>query len=86
MAVGVSGYNTGMNAELAEWLAGRPESVKRLADEFPLQTVLELADGPVYVMGWAEPDSLVVTPHDPAADYDNAWMTRGHVPAANFRT
>lgn len=55
-----------------EWLASRPESVRRLIVEFPPMTEIEL-DGVVhYVIGATEGDELLLSRIDPEDDYDGA--------------
>lgn len=70
---------------LDHWLATRPESVQRLAREFPLGTVIEHEGERLHLLGWTEGDMLIVSPHDPATSYSQAMSTRVYLCAAHVR-
>lgn len=72
-----------------QWLAGRPASVQKLAEEFPFCCVLEieLEGDPVefYLIGYTEDDSLLVSPVDPIEDYAMAMLMKRTLCAGHFR-
>lgn len=70
---------------LAEWIASRPESVQRLAAEFPLGTVFDTGKGRWYLVGWTENDSLIVSRVDPRRDYEGAMNSKQYLCASHFR-
>lgn len=50
------------DADFEAWLAARPESVQKLAKEFPRGHEIKLDDDvTLYVIGWTEDDWLVVS-------------------------
>jgi hypothetical protein len=67
-----------------DWLATRPECVRKLASEFPPGTRIRgtgfnIPDGPgtthpveFWVVGYNEDDMVIVSPVDPRKDFDAA--------------
>lgn len=74
-----------MPDEYRKWLVTRPESVQRLAEEFPPMTSIEVHGVPHYVFAYDESDGLIVTPVDPRKNYDFAYQSRRTVCAAHVR-
>jgi hypothetical protein len=68
-----------------EWLATRPECVRKLATEFALGTEIECNGQLFFVIDYTEDDSLVVSPVDPSEDYDTAYKMRQYICAAHLR-
>lgn len=73
-------------AALAEWIASRPESVQKLAAEFPLGTAFEVKGRILYLVGYNEDDSLIVSRFNPATDYEAANENREYLCASHCRT
>lgn len=71
---------------MAAWLASRPESVRKLAAEFPLGSRFDLGGRTLFLFGYTESDMLVVSAVDPAVDYEAAHASREHVCATHFRS
>jgi hypothetical protein len=55
-------------ATMEEWLASRPESVRKLLAEFPMGTEIMIDDRPWWVIGATEDDILVISPVMPSDD------------------
>lgn len=70
---------------LAEWIASRPESVQRLAAEFPLGTVFKVRGENLYLVGYNENDTVLVSRIDPYVDYDGAVGSQQWMHAIHFR-
>lgn len=51
-------------AIIREWIASRPEAIRKLAEEFPLFTGYEVGGKKYILCGWREPDLLILFPHD----------------------
>ncbi len=65
-----------MNATMADWLESRPPEIQELAAEFLPGSTLILGGGVVYVVGYSEPSSILVSFTNPALDYDAAYESR----------
>jgi hypothetical protein len=74
-----------VNAELCDWLKTRPESVQKLAMEFPLGTEVAVNGEHLYLLGWTEGDSLIMSKIDPSEDYDAAYDARTYLCAQHCR-
>jgi hypothetical protein len=77
-------------ATLDEWLASRPEVVRRLLAEFPLGTEVSIDGKPWYVIGAAddEHETLIISPVRPSDDrkiYDEMMRQRQRVCAHHLR-
>lgn len=56
-----------------EWLASRPESVQKLAREFPPGTVFRMPDSTMmHVIGYTENNGVIASTVDPIKDWDGA--------------
>lgn len=55
-----------------EWLADRPECVRRLAEEFPIGVAFLVGDSCYYLIGYTESDILICSKTDPRTNYDVA--------------
>lgn len=73
-------------AALAEWIASRPESVQKLAAEFPLGTSFDVRGETLYLVGYNEDDSLIVSRFDPYEDYEAAVGSQQRLCASHFRS
>lgn len=69
-------------AAIQEWIASRPPSVRALAAEFPLGSVIDETD---YVIGWTENDMILVSPIWLGYDYEAAMSGKRRVCAAHVR-
>jgi hypothetical protein len=69
----------------ADWLKTRPESVQRLAAEFPIGLAFRLNDTTLYLLGYTEEDMLIVSQINPSVDYDGANRTREYLCAEHAR-
>lgn len=59
------------------WLANRPESVQKLAAEFPRGSRFQLPNGEIlYLIGYTEGDGLLCSPINPFEDYEGAIRTK----------
>jgi hypothetical protein len=73
---------------LKAWLASRPESVQRLAREFPLDSMFNVNGQMYYLLGYTEQDVLILTPINPTTDdehYERAMKEQIFVCADHFR-
>jgi hypothetical protein len=68
-----------------QWIATRPESVQRLAKEFPLDTKFYIRGTLYYVLGYTEDDRLIVSTINPFEDYDRAFESATHFCAEHAR-
>lgn len=66
------------------WLADQPDSVQKLACEFP-HSVLELDGRRVFLLAYRDDDSLVVSPLDPRTGEREAWDQQEVLPADQAR-
>lgn len=75
-----------VNDARAEWLKTRPECVQKLAAEFPIGSVFQV-DGkpPLYLLGWTEEDTIIVSEIDPCEDYEAAHEAKQYLCASHFR-
>lgn len=69
-----------------EWLAARPESVKELAAEYPMGTVVAFDGRELYVIGWTEDDHCIVSPIWVEDDADASFEAKDYVCAHCIRT
>lgn len=67
------------------WLASRPESVQRLAAEFPMDSVFTVKGVKMWIIGYTESDSLLITPINPDLDYEGAMAARRRLCAQHLR-
>jgi hypothetical protein len=69
-----------------EWLESRPECVRKLANEYPIGSVVQDQCGDDwYVVGWDESDRLVISPIWIGEDYDGAMGARRLICAGHIR-
>lgn len=67
------------------WLATRPECVQKLAAEFPLGTVVQHDGTNLYLLGYTEDDTLIMSEIDPGVDYDGANASKVYFCAGHLR-
>lgn len=67
------------------WLASRPESVQKLAAEFPGGTVIMFDGVSHHILGYTEDDTLILSPVNPGVDYDSAMSNRVYLCAQHLR-
>lgn len=74
-------------ALMRAWLLTRPAKVKALAREFPIGTAIKVEASELYVFGYTEDDSLIVTPVWPPTEenYAEAMARRVRLCAAHVR-
>jgi hypothetical protein len=72
-------------AEWNAWLATRPETVQKLAAEFPPNTCFTFENRMAYVIGYTEDDKLIFSFVDPCKDYNRASKERHYICASHFR-
>lgn len=70
---------------MTEWIASKPECVRKLIDEFPPFSVFALDGVTWYLIGWTESDRLIVSRVDPHVDYETAMASREHICAQHLR-
>ncbi len=63
-------------AELRKWLASRPPVVRALAERYPPNTPYNIHGVTMYVISYTEGGAVLVTPVDPAEDYEQAIAQR----------
>lgn len=66
-----------------EWIASRPEPVRKLAAEFPPGA--RVGPDKLYVIGYTEDGMLIVSPYDPHEGYDRAVEARLYMCASHAR-
>lgn len=67
---------------IEEWLKTRPECVQKLAAEFPHGSRFQTPSGEIlYLVGYTEHDSLVVSHIDPFEDYPAALNNKKYIHA-----
>ncbi len=66
----------GVTKEMAEWLEEQPLTIRTMASEFPLASEVFSGSYTVYVVGYLEVGSLLVSDTDPDLDHDLAVATR----------
>ncbi len=69
----------------ADWLKDRPESVQRLATEFPPDVGIVLEGVIHYVIGYTEGDRLILSPVDPSVDLEAAHEEKVYLCASHVR-
>ncbi len=67
------------------WLATQPKRVKQLAKEFPPGTEFAVDETRYYVIGYQEPDTLIISKHNPALDYQAATRDKQMIHAEHLR-
>ncbi len=67
------------------WVRSRPECVQKLIEEFPIASILRVDGELFYLIGWNEDDSLIISPVDPAEDYDGAIAVKEYLCAKHLR-
>lgn len=71
--------------ELEAWIKSRPESVQKLAAEFPFGMILETPSGKLHLLGYTEDDCLILSKNDPFVDYGLAQATKVYLHAKHLR-
>ena len=74
-----------MGDAFEEWLATRPEFIQKLAAEFPLGSMFELDGATMFLVGYGEPDHLLISHINPSVDYDGALESRVVLCASHCR-
>lgn len=76
-----------MSPDMLAWLKTKPESIQKLAAEFPIGCVLfhPKTNARIYLVGYNEQDMLIVSDLDPIRDWEAAQATKYYVCAAHFR-
>lgn len=69
----------------ANWIASRPESVQKLAKDFPLGTRAGMEGKTFYLIGYTEEDMLIFSEINPREDFDGAQENKVYVCAEHFR-
>ena len=67
------------------WLKTRPESIQRLAAEFPLGTTFGIGDKKAFLVGYNEGDMLILSYTDPYNDYEKATTEQFYLCASHAR-
>ena len=67
------------------WLGSRPESVQKLAAEFPIGTVVKHDGKNLHLLGYNESDMLILSEIDPHVDYDGANESKVYICAEHLR-
>lgn len=75
-----------MAQALERWLATRPESVRKLAAEFPLGTTFLIKGERFYLLGYNENDMIIISKINPHEEYDEALANKEYVCAEHVRT
>ena len=63
---------------LEQWLKTRPAVIQAAARKWPIGTTIDHAGARLYLVGWGEPTdgsdavTLIMSPIDPAEDYESA--------------
>lgn len=70
---------------MEEWLSTRPRCVQEMAREFPPGASFIMAGVLHYIVGYREPDVLMVSPFNPAVDYDRALAHKKYMCAEHLR-
>jgi len=68
-----------------DWLSTRPECVRKLAAEFPLETTIDVDGEILYLVGYNEGDMLIMSPINPFDDYDGALANKKYICASHLR-
>lgn len=68
------------------WLESRPESVQKLAAEFPMGSTFDVpGKGKFWLLGYNEEDMLIVSRVDPCEDWIKANEGREYLCASHCR-
>lgn len=67
------------------WLKTRPECVQKLAKEFPLNITVQLKGKLLYMVGYNEKDTLIMSEINPSEDYEGAIEHRVYICAEHLR-
>lgn len=70
---------------LREWLRTRPESVQKLAAEFPINTALTIKGEKLHVIGYTEDDKLILSKTSLRDNYERAMKTKRYCCASHVR-
>lgn len=70
----------------AEWLADKPACVQEMAREFPMGSRFESPTATFYLIGYYEPDELLISAINPRVDWQRAVDEHFHVSVAQMRT
>lgn len=81
----VNAVNADIKSAFDQWLATRPESVQKLAKEFPPGTAIEVNGRKLYLLGYNENDMLIVSETWPGEDYKKANATKEYICASHVR-
>lgn len=73
-----------MVGTFSEWLDDQPESVRRLAEEFPPCEIF-LNETKYWVIGYSENDELIVSDVPPGEGEAKQQARRAYVPAEQLR-
>ena len=79
---------TTLREAVEEWLKDKPDSIRQLAAEFPPGTVFCGPDPRLpqfHLVGYAEPDMLMVSVVDPGVYFELSMATAKPVPAEFLR-
>lgn len=68
-----------------EWLRGKSKRFKQLAKEFPPGTEFAVDETRYYVLGYQEPDTLIISKHNPTLDYASATRHKQMIHAEHLR-
>ncbi len=71
-------------ADFNEWLHSKPESVRKLAGEFPIG-VYDIDGVMMYLIGYGECDELILSRINPVVDYEGAVKAQIYVCASHLR-
>jgi|SRR5580692_3765325 hypothetical protein len=66
------------------WLASKPRCIRRLAHDFPIGTRIVIETKVHYLMGYSESAMLILSPVNPAKDYDAAQHNLKYVCASHI--
>lgn len=75
----------GSDGALAAWLGTRPESVRKLAAEFPPGTAFDFEGERWYVLGYNENDRVIMSSIDPYENYDDSLGSTCRMCAQHLR-
>ena len=74
-----------MSDDIQTWIATRPECVQEMARKFPHGSAVMMPEGrTAWLVGWSEPDSLLLSFTSPHEDYDRAVKERFPVCCSHF--
>ena len=72
-------------ADWERWVATRPETIQALIKEFPPMQKVELGGVIHYVLGWREPDQIILSKFNPATSYSVAREAKVYLCAKHVR-